>query len=113
MNKAICNPTPLPRWHLAASARTISHHSHKQAHVSVDQPKHPATTQHLPPPTTLETIKMSGAAAGDSATHQATVSDSKDTSKPLANKPAAAQLEEDDEFEDFPVEGEWRAERGP
>ncbi|KAF2171287.1 hypothetical protein M409DRAFT_18401 [Zasmidium cellare ATCC 36951] len=52
---------------------------------------------------------MSGAAAGDAATKQATVSDNKDTSKPLqANKPAA-QLEEDDEFEDFPVE-DWAKE---
>lgn len=48
---------------------------------------------------------MSGAAAGDAATKQATVSDNKDTSKPLQQNKPAAQLEEDDEFEDFPVEG--------
>jgi 26 proteasome complex subunit DSS1 len=48
---------------------------------------------------------MSGAAQGSSSTTQATVSDSKDDSKPLQPQKPAAQLEEDDEFEDFPVEG--------
>ena len=48
---------------------------------------------------------MSGAAAGSSNTTKATVSDSKDDSKPLQPQKTAAQLEEDDEFEDFPVEG--------
>lgn len=33
------------------------------------------------------------------------VKDSKDTSQPLQPQKPAAQLEEDDEFEDFPVEG--------
>lgn len=50
---------------------------------------------------------MSGAAQGNGDTGKhanATVSDSKDGSQPLQPKPAA-QLEEDDEFEDFPVEG--------
>lgn len=47
-----------------------------------------------------------GAAQGDGVTSKAIVSDTKDNSQPLApQKPAAAQLEEDDEFEDFPVEG--------
>lgn len=53
----------------------------------------------------LRIVKMSGAAQGDNATTQAVVSDSKDTSKPLQPQKPAAQLEEDDEFEDFPVEG--------
>lgn len=48
---------------------------------------------------------MSGAAQGGVATAKATVSDSKDNSKPLAPQKPVAQLEEDDEFEDFPVEG--------
>jgi len=51
---------------------------------------------------------MSGSAQGDLNTTKATVSDVKDKSKPMdasGNKPPAAQLEEDDEFEDFPVEG--------
>ncbi|KAK4506570.1 hypothetical protein PRZ48_000302 [Zasmidium cellare] len=52
---------------------------------------------------------MSGAAAGDAATTKATVSDNKDTSKPLQSNKPAAQLEEDDEFEDFPVE-DWAKE---
>lgn len=38
-------------------------------------------------------------------TTKAVVSDSKDDSKPLQPQKPAAQLEEDDEFEDFPVEG--------
>jgi 26 proteasome complex subunit DSS1 len=47
---------------------------------------------------------MSAPPAGGSAnTTSATVSESKDT-KAAAAKPAA-QLEEDDEFEDFPIEG--------
>lgn len=47
---------------------------------------------------------MSASAEGSTATTKAVVSD--DTSKALKDqqKPAAA-LEEDDEFEDFPVEG--------
>ena len=49
---------------------------------------------------------MSGAAQGSSATTKAVVSDSKNGEQPLAqDKKPAAQLEEDDEFEDFPVEG--------
>ncbi|KAF2717744.1 hypothetical protein K431DRAFT_288269 [Polychaeton citri CBS 116435] len=49
---------------------------------------------------------MSGAATGDTNTTKQTVSDNKDTSKPLQPQKPAAQLEEDDEFEDFPVE-DW------
>jgi 26 proteasome complex subunit DSS1 len=44
-------------------------------------------------------------AGGAPNTTGATVSDSKDN-KPTAAKPAA-QLEEDDEFEDFPIEGTY------
>lgn len=51
---------------------------------------------------------MSGAAQSDSTMQKhkdATVTDSKDGSQPLQAQKPAAQLEEDDEFEDFPVEG--------
>lgn len=48
---------------------------------------------------------MSGAANGTAQTTKAVVSDANDSSKPLAPPKAVAQLEEDDEFEDFPVEG--------
>lgn len=49
---------------------------------------------------------MSDAAKGV-ATANATVSDNKDDTKPYAPQKQAAQLEEDDEFEDFPVEGRY------
>jgi len=49
---------------------------------------------------------MSGAATGNHSTTKATVSDSQDESKPFRPQKPAAQLEEDDEFEDFPVE-DW------
>ncbi|KAK3725063.1 26S proteasome complex subunit [Vermiconidia calcicola] len=52
---------------------------------------------------------MSGAAQGNQKMTQAVVSDSKDDSKPMQTQKPAAQLEEDDEFEDFPVE-EWAKE---
>ena len=48
---------------------------------------------------------MSGAAQGNVNTTKAVASDSKDNSQPLQPQKPAAQLEEDDEFEDFPVEG--------
>jgi 26 proteasome complex subunit DSS1 len=48
---------------------------------------------------------MSGAAQADAKNTQGVVSDRKDDSQPLAPQKQAAQLEEDDEFEDFPVEG--------
>lgn len=51
---------------------------------------------------------MSGAAESTNAsTTQATVSDNKDNSQSLAAQKPAAQLEEDDEFEDFPIEGRY------
>ncbi|KAK5168049.1 26S proteasome complex subunit [Saxophila tyrrhenica] len=52
---------------------------------------------------------MSGASTGQQDTRKAVVSDSKDDSKPLQPQKNAAQLEEDDEFEDFPVE-DWAKE---
>ncbi|KAI4748401.1 hypothetical protein E4T50_01245 [Aureobasidium sp. EXF-12298] len=52
---------------------------------------------------------MSGAAQADAKNTQGVVSDRKDDSQPLAPQKQAAQLEEDDEFEDFPVE-DWPAE---
>ncbi|KAL1306658.1 hypothetical protein AAFC00_005332 [Neodothiora populina] len=51
---------------------------------------------------------MSGAAAPNSASTKSTTNDSKDVAAVPAQKPVA-QLEEDDEFEDFPVE-DWPAE---
>jgi 26 proteasome complex subunit DSS1 len=48
---------------------------------------------------------MSGASTGDQSMSKMAASDSKDDSKPLQPQKPAAQLEEDDEFEDFPVEG--------
>ena len=48
---------------------------------------------------------MSGAAQADAKNTQGVVSDRKDDLQPLAPQKQAAQLEEDDEFEDFPVEG--------
>ncbi|KAK4945234.1 26S proteasome complex subunit [Elasticomyces elasticus] len=53
---------------------------------------------------------MSGAAQGSTDTAKAKVSDNNDKTPALGQqKPAATQLEEDDEFEDFPVE-DWPAE---
>ena len=50
---------------------------------------------------------MSGAAQGAPSAAKATLAnDSHDTSRPLQAQKPAAQLEEDDEFEDFPVEGD-------
>lgn len=51
--------------------------------------------------------KMSGAAQGSANTTKAVTTDSKDTSQPLQPQKPGAQLEEDDEFEDFPVEGAY------
>ncbi|KNG51370.1 dss1 sem1 domain-containing protein [Stemphylium lycopersici] len=53
---------------------------------------------------------MSGSAQGSSDMKKAVVNDSKNGEQPLApEKKAATQLEEDDEFEDFPVE-DWTEE---
>ena len=54
------------------------------------------------------TFTMSGAAQGNTNFNKhkdATTQDAKDDSQPLQPQKPAAQLEEDDEFEDFPVEG--------
>jgi hypothetical protein len=49
---------------------------------------------------------MSGSAQGSNDMKKAVVNDSKNGEQPLApEKKPATQLEEDDEFEDFPVEG--------
>lgn len=48
---------------------------------------------------------MSGAGEGSTNMTKAVTQDINDTSKPLQPQKPAAQLEEDDEFEDFPVEG--------
>ncbi|WPG99643.1 Hypothetical protein R9X50_00246200 [Acrodontium crateriforme] len=52
---------------------------------------------------------MSGAAQSNSNKTKATMSDSTVGSQPLQTQKPAAQLEEDDEFEDFPVEN-WAKE---
>ncbi|KAJ9630561.1 26S proteasome complex subunit [Taxawa tesnikishii (nom. ined.)] len=57
---------------------------------------------------------MSGAGPGSTApstgqTTKAVVSDTSDSSQPLQPQKPAAALEEDDEFEDFPVE-DWPTE---
>ena len=51
---------------------------------------------------------MSGAAQGSASTTKLISSD-KPSGEPAvdSSKPAAAALEEDDEFEDFPVDGRW------
>jgi 26 proteasome complex subunit DSS1 len=52
---------------------------------------------------------MSGAASGSAATakhDKATAGDSKNGEQPLSQDKKPAPLEEDDEFEDFPVE-DW------
>ena len=48
---------------------------------------------------------MSGAAQGGASTTKAVVSDAPNGQPAAASSNPAAQLEEDDEFEDFPVEG--------
>ncbi|KAJ4353351.1 26S proteasome complex subunit [Didymosphaeria variabile] len=48
---------------------------------------------------------MSGAAQGSAATTKAVVDDKSKNGEPAVEKKPAAQLEEDDEFEDFPAEG--------
>ncbi|KAF1837199.1 hypothetical protein BDW02DRAFT_566247 [Decorospora gaudefroyi] len=53
---------------------------------------------------------MSGSAQGSNDMKKAVVNDSKNTEQPLAlEKKPTTQLEEDDEFEDFPVE-DWAEE---
>lgn len=83
------------------------HHDHIQHHTN--PPKHFTIYQTTPEknPTNLaqNLPKMSGAAQGNASATKAVTSDSKDTSEPLQPQKPGAQLEEDDEFEDFPVEG--------
>jgi 26 proteasome complex subunit DSS1 len=50
---------------------------------------------------------MSGAAQGSAATTKAATDDKSKNGEPAAEKKPAAQLEEDDEFEDFPAEGTY------
>ncbi|KAI7494226.1 hypothetical protein KC367_g8170 [Hortaea werneckii] len=60
----------------------------------------------------VNTFTMSGAAQGNTNFNkhkEATTQDAKDDSQPLQPQKPAAQLEEDDEFEDFPVE-DWAKE---
>jgi len=76
----------------------------KQRLLQQNIPQHPITyisTQN--PHNNLP--NMSGAAQGSASTTKAVTTDSKDTSQPLQPQKPGAQLEEDDEFEDFPVEG--------
>jgi hypothetical protein len=60
-----------------------------------------------------QTARMSGSAQGSADTKKAVISDAKNGEQPLnAEKKPAAQLEEDDEFEDFPVEGTHHPKKG-
>jgi len=52
---------------------------------------------------------MSGAAGGSSATSKLGATKDDSTAPASGNRPKAAQLQEDDEFEDFPVE-DWARE---
>ncbi|KAK5140975.1 DSS1/SEM1 family-domain-containing protein [Cryomyces antarcticus] len=57
---------------------------------------------------------MSGSGSTTAApTTKATVQDTKDTSEPAVPQKPAAALEEDDEFEDFPVEDWTQDAAGP
>jgi hypothetical protein len=83
-----------------------------QSRISITKAQHNYTAQHPPPPNTpsrrpSQIAKMSGSAQGTADMKKAAVSDTiKNGEQPLnADKKPAAQLEEDDEFEDFPVEG--------
>jgi hypothetical protein len=49
--------------------------------------------------------QVHGRSRGSSATTKAIVDDTKPTETPKEQQKPAAALEEDDEFEDFPVEG--------
>lgn len=50
---------------------------------------------------------MSASAQGSTATTKAVVDDKPQNGETDKDKKPAAQLEEDDEFEDFPVEGTY------
>jgi hypothetical protein len=77
------------------------HHQH-EAHNTTPHTPHQRTLT----PTFRTPAKMSGSAQGSADTKKAVVPDTKNGEQPLnADKKPAAQLEEDDEFEDFPVEG--------
>ena len=55
---------------------------------------------------------MSGAAQGGAPTTKAVVNDAPNGQPAAVNAKVAPQLEEDDEFEDFPVEGMYCETRG-
>ena len=66
-------------------------------------PKYPLYGHRAHPPQTR--AKMSASAQGSTDTKKAVVSDSKN-GEPAVEQKANVPLEEDDEFEDFPLEGE-------
>ena len=78
-------------------------YSDSQTTPSVDNKITERNTQ--APDPLYTSAKMSGSTDQNPPTAQNAVKDSKDDSKPLQPQKPAAQLEEDDEFEDFPVEG--------
>jgi hypothetical protein len=83
--------------HLQSNIESLGNKSRQ--HLCKRTKPNPTHNIHRTPPI------MSGAAQGSQNTTKAVVSDSKDTSQPLQPQKPGAQLEEDDEFEDFPVEG--------
>jgi hypothetical protein len=90
---------------------TRHHLAHRSSNASIQQlqqqsfPAPPTRTEHYHRKhTTNQTATMSGASSNPSST--TAPQDTKATPAPAARTAAAgAQLEEDDEFEDFPVEG--------
>lgn len=79
--------------------------------TATQQPRNLSSAQTQPDsfavPVALHRLSiMSGSAKGSNDMKKAVVNDSKNGEQPLApEKKPATQLEEDDEFEDFPVEG--------
>lgn len=93
----VTSPSPA----LIAAAIRAASHQHPSS------PKPPARTVSARSETKHNhpTATMSGAAQGSAATTKAVTDDKSKNGEPAAEKKPAAQLEEDDEFEDFPAEG--------
>jgi 26 proteasome complex subunit DSS1 len=107
---------PPPESRLAAVTSSSPSHHHRRQQITpnnksiIYKPTKHVETHHRLQHNNLHNNlhnppKMSGAAQASSNTTKAVTSDSKDTSQPLQPQKPGAQLEEDDEFEDFPVEG--------
>lgn len=85
-----------------AGRQAIHHCGHFQPSLSTNsqarETRLPLETPPLPP-------EMSASAQGSASTAKAVVDDKSKNGDADKDKKPAAQLEEDDEFEDFPVEG--------